>query len=78
MPVEVTERLKIVVVNSQFFGGEYVPVLHQRSVELTEIQEMPTNEWSTITRSKVMLNYDPLTAGTFITLPDWCLNLEDI
>jgi len=77
MPAEVTERLKMVVVNSQSFGGEYVPVFHQASVLLKGLSEIPTNIWSAITCSKIMLNYDLLTARAFITLPERGLDLED-
>jgi hypothetical protein len=78
MPVEVTERLKMVVVKSHPFGGEYVPIAHQLTVLLKRDSGFLTNKRSTITRSEIMLHYDLLTARTLITLPERCLNLKYI
>lgn len=76
MPVDVTDRLKMVVVNSHPFGGEYVPVPHQPTVLLKGDSRFLTNKRSAITCSKIMLQYDLLTARAFITLPERCLNLK--
>jgi hypothetical protein len=66
----------MVVVNSQSLGGVYVPGFHQLGAQAEF--EFLTNVWSAITGSKIMLDYNLLTARAVITLSERCLNLKDI
>jgi hypothetical protein len=66
----------MVVVNSQSLGGVYVPRFHQLGAQAEF--EFLTNVWSAITGSKIMLDYNLLTAHAIITLSERCLNLEGI